>query len=66
MNTFFRDLWLAVPPVDFQSPCPDLKLKPSHRRAEIRALVSTALDENQLIRLAKTVQIAGTGGLPPD
>jgi FkbH-like protein len=63
MDTFFRDLsWLARPPADFQSLCRSLQSEPGRRGAEIRALASTALDENQLIRLAKIIQTAGKDG----
>jgi len=63
MDTFFRDLaWLARPPADFRSLCRAIDLDPGVRGADIRALASTALDENQLIRLAKIMQKAAKNG----
>jgi FkbH-like protein len=40
-----------------------LKSEPGYRVAEIRALASTALDENQLLRLAKIIQTTGKDDL---
>jgi FkbH-like protein len=63
METFYQDLgWLPRAPANFQSICRDLKAEPSEEGAKIRALAATALDENQLVRLARMIRQAGKEG----
>jgi FkbH-like protein len=57
MSSFYSELgWLPRPPADFNQQCRSLFDKPEDVPAQIRRLASTALDENQLVRLSRTIQ----------
>lgn len=60
---FFRDLaWLPRAQADFQAVCRRLQAKSIEEVAILRKLASTALDENQLLRLAKVLNNARREG----
>jgi len=56
MSSFLQNLsWLVRPPADFRSRCGQIAADPAQGRSIIRSLATTALDTNQLLRLAKTI-----------
>lgn len=56
MSSFLQNLaWLAKPPADFRSRCGQITADPVQGYSTIRSLATTALDTNQLLRLAKTI-----------
>lgn len=64
MNTSaYRDLsWLPRPPAGFNARCRALLDQPGDLGLAIQSLASCALDENQLIRLSKTIAGATAAG----
>jgi FkbH-like protein len=57
MSLFQQNLsWLARPPADFRSLCEQIAADPAQGNSIIRSLATTALDTNQLLRLAKLIQ----------
>ncbi len=57
MLSFYSELgWLPRPPADFNQQCRLLPDKPEDAGSVARRLASTALDENQLVRLSRTIQ----------
>jgi FkbH-like protein len=62
-DQLFRDLaWLPKPPADFAARCRAIAEADIDAGRQIRALACHALDENQLNRLAKTVDAAIEAG----
>lgn len=65
MNTLFSDLqWLPRPPQDFAERVRALQQSGGQIGSEVQALAGHALDQNQLARLAKTIQATKTQGKP--
>ena len=63
MDSVYSSLaWLARPPADFTALCRAALDQPEGLGARLRALASCALDENQLIRLARLVSKARAAG----
>jgi len=63
MNTLFSDLqWLPRPPQDFAERVRALQQSGGQIGSEVQALAGHALDQNQLARLAKTIQAAKAQG----
>jgi FkbH-like protein len=63
MSTLYSELsWLPRPAADFNALCRTALEQPADMGQRIRALASTALNENQLIRLAKVISAARTAG----
>jgi len=57
MSAFYSELaWLARPPADFNSQCGSLAREPHDAGDRLRLLAGTALDENQLCRLARVIE----------
>jgi len=56
MSSLYSDLsWLPRPPADFNDRCRAILENPDDAGARLRRLASTALDENQLVRLARVI-----------
>ena len=57
MNSILQNLsWLSRPPAEFRSLCRQVASDPLQGLSIISALAKTALDGNQLLRLAKSIQ----------
>lgn len=57
MSSFLQNLsWLPRPPADFRSLCAQITADATQRHSLIRSLSATALDSNQLLRLAKSIR----------
>ena len=57
MNSILQNLsWLPRPPAEFRSLCRQAAKDSLHGHSVISALAKTALDGNQLLRLAKSIQ----------
>jgi FkbH-like protein len=63
MPALFSDLsWLPRPPADFSAQCRAALADPEKLGQKIRALASSAMDNNQLHRLSKLIHQARAGG----
>jgi FkbH-like protein len=57
MSLFLQDLtWLPRPPADFRDRCRQIDAHPDRAHSLISSLAATALDTNQLLRLAKSIR----------
>jgi FkbH-like protein len=64
MDSLYTNLsWLTRPPADFTALCRAALDQPEGLGTRLQSLAASALDENQLIRLAKLVARARTAGL---
>ena len=63
MDSLYSQLsWLTRPPADFNALCRAALDQPEGLGARLQALAASALDENQLMRLAKVVAKARSAG----
>ena len=64
MAALYSDLsWLPPAPADFAAQCREALNHPTTLGQQLRVLATSALDENQLVRLAKTIGKARETGL---
>src|SRR3954454_16204425 len=57
MSSLYQDLsWLPPPPAEFNQLCRSVPNQPEKAGSQIRSLASTALDENQLVRLSRVIR----------